>query len=49
MQDLSWWGRITEKGRVLEDTYKKPGFSKWVKENADSDRVRLVALEELYD
>jgi hypothetical protein len=25
------------------------GFSKWVKENAHPDRVRLVTLEELYD
>ena len=25
------------------------GFSKWVKENADMDRVRLITLEELYD
>ena len=25
------------------------GFSKWVKENAHPDRVRLVTMEELYD
>ena len=25
------------------------GFSKWVKENADPDRVRMVTLEDLYD
>ena len=24
------------------------GFSKWVKENANSDRIKLVTLEELY-
>ena len=24
------------------------GFSKWVKENARTDRIRLVTLEELY-
>ncbi|MBQ5933808.1 MAG: hypothetical protein IJL55_08900 [Lachnospiraceae bacterium] len=25
------------------------GFSKWIKENVDTGRVRLVTLEELYE
>ena len=37
--------RYEEVGFLL---FSLTGFSKWVKENARTDRIRLVTLEELY-